>query len=242
MLDRKEIRPGNRVDLVVAPNPYSDRIDVRVGKVYDVDEGLIVISQTTPPLLPSHVGKTVELTHMVTEEGKKVRYGVESELEELIASYKLNASISTEATVFRVHSEPHKYNLRMFYRLVVSDNCGISMEITNGSIKLVDISIGGAKFIQHGHELLDTGDGVKGAINLDGMAIPFTGKVVRVDHTDSNRLKPIRQAAVRFTRLDKKSEDMLARKIREVERKTRFQEMFPRDAARSYPILQGRYL
>ena len=229
MKNVSNIRPGSLVDLVVAPDPYSERIDVRKGKVMDVETGAIIVSQTEPPLLPSHIGKTVALTYTVREEGRKARYGISATFKEIIKNYPLNPSTTIDVTVFQQTSPIERYNLRMHYRLPITNECGIEMSIHKNNVNLIDLSIGGAKFIITGKEFPELNSSIKGFIKFDKTTIPFKGKIIRVNRTDSSPTRPLQEAAVRFSKLDKRSEDLLGKKIREIERKTRYEETFPED-------------
>jgi hypothetical protein len=91
------IRPGTKVECAVTIDEANKKIDVRQALIYDSLEDEIIMSQTTPELLPSSVGNRIAITYI---EGKDdVRKGFSGKVNKIITDYKLSSSQTVPAIV-----------------------------------------------------------------------------------------------------------------------------------------------
>lgn len=223
-----DIKPGLAADIVVNVDFEKELVDVRRAVVYDVIDKRIILSETSPPIARRHVGNRVAVTYSVKEKDNPVRYGFYGEIVELIRDYELASAETVVAVVVEQESDPVETNIRMFYRAEPRGDSGVALFIAGEKVNIIDISIGGAKVTHPGVHPFEHGRRVEGVLHLDGEAYDIEARILRVWQTrEHHRITDMEFVTMQFLNIDSDLEDLLARKIREVEREIRFREMFP---------------
>jgi len=215
------IGPGSNVELVLEMDVLKEKIDVRRAIVHDVEGDRYILSQTSPPVRLSDVGKDTRVTRLIRNGDQLHRRGFSGMLEEILRDYPLTSSRTVQALVIRRTSGFETYNLRMHYRVRPGSEWSTRIEVDRQAVHLIDISIGGALFshgierpFEHNRTVEVTYTGSDGTRH----AVPAV--VRRVWTPQGARCDGIEFVAVRFTHLDKELERELAREIMELQRGT----------------------
>ena len=143
------IGPGSNVELILEMDVLKEKIDVRRAIIHDIEGDRYILSQTTPPVRPSDLGKDARVTRLTRKGDQLHRWGFSGKLEEIIREYPLNASRTVLALCIRKTSPFETYNLRMHYRVRPGSEWSTRIEVDSMPVNLIDISIGGALF-SHG--------------------------------------------------------------------------------------------
>jgi hypothetical protein len=228
MTDLRTVQPGSNIDLVVNVDFAREVIDVRRSLVYDIIEKRIVLSQTNPPVTNKHIGKKFAITYLAKKDDDRVRYGFYGKVMEVLREYELSSSDTVMAIAIDQETDPAEFNVRMYFRVKPGRDSNVSLSIKGEKVNIVDISIGGAK-ITHLKELhIEPLTTIRGILSMDGEDFDVKTKVLRVwEPPGSKKADNLEFMAVKFLDLNKELEDILGKKISQIERATRFKEMFP---------------
>jgi len=213
------IGPGSNVELVLEMDVLKEKIDVRRAIVHDVEGDRYILSQTSPPVRLSDVGKDARVTRLIRNGDQLHRRGFSGMLEEILRDYPLTSSRTVQALVIRRTSGLETYNLRMHYRVRPGSEWSTRIAVDSQAVNLIDISIGGALFshgIEHPFEHNRTVE--VSYTGSDGTRHAIPAVVRRVWTPQDARCDGIEFVAVRFTHLEKELERELAREIMELQR------------------------
>jgi len=213
------IAPGSNVELVLEMDVLKEKIDVRRAIIHDIEGERYILSQTTPPVRASDLGKDARVTRLTRKGDQLHRWGFSGKLEEIIREYPLNPSRTVLALCIRKTSPFETYNLRMHYRVRPGSEWSARIEVDSLPVNLIDISIGGALFSH----------GIENPFEYNrALQVSYTGSdgtrhlipaVVRRAWTPPDaRCSGLEFVAIRFTHLDKELERELAREIMELQR------------------------
>ena len=146
------VKPGAQTDIVL-PGDYDRELnDVRPSRVYDVLEGHLLMDQTSPPLLPSMKGITLEITfldYLIRGDGSAwFRVGYKAEL---LGIVKLNRFGEYSSDSLLMVSKPEKLtptSTRLSNRVSPTRDMQIRLNIVPYSyaLDLIDLSLGGLSF------------------------------------------------------------------------------------------------
>lgn len=213
------IGPGSNVELVLEMDVLKEKIDVRKAIVHDVEGDRYILSQTTPPVRFSDVGKDARVTRLNRKGGQLHRLGFSGTLEEIIHDYPLSSSKTVLALRIRKTSDFESYNLRMHYRVRPGSEWSTRFTVDSQAVNLIDISIGGALF-SHGIERpFEHNSSVEVTYTgSDGTRQAIPAVVRRVWTPSDARGNGVEYVAVHFTHLEKELERELAREIMQLQR------------------------
>jgi hypothetical protein len=221
------VKPGTHIAITVDMDPLRETIDVKNSMVHDVAGEKIIVAQTEPPILKSYLNRIVYITYLGKEKGKPLRYGFPARALEFVKDYKLSSSETTQAIVLTQEADAEPYNLRMFYRLEPPSNSGLDIYIDGERTGILDISIGGASFSHKRNTPFQTNSTIGIILSIDGAETRIDAQVLRVREPESNRLKKsLELVSVSFLNMPGSTKNTLSRKIRDIERKMRFENKF----------------
>lgn len=222
------IRPGTNINLVVNVDHMRETIDVGNSVIHEAGEDVLIAAQTDPPISRTRLGQEIFVTFL-DKSGKRLRrMGFPAVIAGFIADYELNPTVRVQALALRQAGEAEEYNLRMFFRLEPPGSSGLTISIHGRPVNLIDVSIGGARFSYERSNALNAGDDIALTIVMDSAAHSVQGRVLRVWEPENERIrKTIAMASVQFTEMEARVKNMLARKIRDIERELRFPEREP---------------
>ncbi len=222
------IKPGLNIRIVTDIDLTKERIHVRSSIIYDTKGSTITIAQTDPPVLKSTLRKEVVITYLVHDKKGPVRYGFPALVTGFVDNYKLSSSNEVRAVTVSRRTEAQPYSIRMFYRVEPTGKSKLSMTIYDKEVNLLDVSLGGARFSHDKRLNLEDNAMVEAYINVDGATHVLEGRILRVWDGENERFRgELGFAAIEFVNMNKALEHALSRKIREIERESRFNEVFP---------------
>jgi len=224
-----DIIPGSNVDIVLDFDWLKEKIDVRRATVYDLNNERIVVSQTVPPTARYNIGKRVKVTYLVMEKGDWVRYGIDGRLIEIVMDYRMSGSGTVQAMVIIPEPGHEPFNLRLFYRLEPPLDCGLSLFLKEEKVNIVNISLGGAKFTHSKDYPVMPRERLKLTLQIDAQRYNIGAQSLRISSISGRMAKKLEAVAVQFLNLDRKIQDLLSTKIREIERKMRYKEVYAED-------------
>lgn len=214
------VRPGYSVDILLERDDLKNSIRVLKAMIYEVDGKRIVISQTSPPLTRSHIGKPVFVTYLVKREGKAARYGFSSSICEFIKDYEMASGERVIVPVLRQDGDPEPMNIRFHFRVRPKSDSGLSLAYGGNKVNLMDISLGGTGFNHGEAKILSAGDTIRLRLNIDERDFDVDARVIRAWFPEvPDRSRPLQFVSVRFLPMERDLEYALSRKIMMIERK-----------------------
>lgn len=220
------ISPGSKVDIVLDFDWSKETIDVRSATVYDLDDQRIIVSQTSPPIATYDIGRRVKVAYLVMEKDGPARYCVTARLAEIVRDYRLSGSETAEAIVLIQESGHERFNLRLFYRLEPPTDSGIALFLHKEKVKILDISIGGARFTHRKDQPVKPEEILKLILQVDEESFDIEAQVVRIFPVSGRMAKKLESVSVQFLNLDMNMKDLLSKKIRDIEREMRYREVY----------------
>ena len=213
-----DIRPGHTVRIVTGSDPVREKVFVKGSVAYDVRGETAILGQTDPPILASMLGSEVVVTYLIRKNDVMVRHGIPARIMEFV-DYLLASGQMVKALKVALVGEAAPYSVRKTTRVAPVDQSSLSMAIRGTSIRVLDISLGGARFSYHKSLDLQPATLVSASINVDGRTYGLEARVLRTrDGIGEGVSHDLRFASVEFVNLDRTVEHALSRKIRAVER------------------------
>ncbi|OPY03120.1 MAG: PilZ domain protein [Syntrophorhabdus sp. PtaB.Bin047] len=220
------IRPGLNINIIVNINHMRETVDVGNSIIHEMAGDRMIVAQTDPPISRTHLGKELFVTFLDRSDGQPRRFGFPAIVVEFIKEFELSSLLKVQALVLKKAGAFEEYNLRMFYRLEPPTDCGIRISVDGKGVNLIDISIGGAKFSHEKVFPFEIGAPVKLSLYVDDVPYTVEAKVLRVWQPDNERIrKTVALASVQFTDMEAHLKNVLARKIRDIEREMRYKEV-----------------
>jgi hypothetical protein len=207
------IRHGSSVEINL--DSSSARATSLKAHVYDIIGKRLILSQTSPPIRPSHVESTLYISYISKEGTSARRLGFSAKLTGLSKDYKLSSEFCVPALIVEMKSEPKQISLRKGFRIRPPGGSGISLTIGEGECEIVDISLSGVRFVQ-GCALnsIEPADRLECRLNIDGQSFPVEAKGIRVSQISS-----LTHVAAVFLDLGRELQTVLSKKILMLERK-----------------------
>ena len=219
------IRPGLNINIVVDVDHMRETIDVWNSIIHEIREEVLIVAQTDPPISRTRLGQEVVVTFLDRSGSTSHRMGFSAIIAGFIADYELNPSVKVQALALREGGEAEEYNLRMFFRLEPPGNSGLAISIHGKPVNLIDVSIGGARFSYERSYALNAGDDVALTIAIDTTTYAVKGRILRTWEPENEKIrKAIAMASVRFVDVEAQLKNILARKIRDIERELRYRD------------------
>ena len=207
------IRHGSIVEISL--DSSSARTSSLKARVYDVIGKRFILSQTSPPLRPAHVGKPIRISYISKAGTPPRRLAFQAKLSDLSNNYMLSSGVFVPAMIVEMQSEPKQISLRKGYRVHPTQGSGISLSIGGRECEIVDISLAGVRFV-HGFALdaFRPADQIKCLLSVDSRPYPVEAKVIRVSQVSLTR-----HVAAAFPSLSNELQTILSKKILWLERK-----------------------
>lgn len=220
------IRPGLNINIIVNIDHMRETVDVGNSIIHEMAGDRMIVAQTDPPISRTHLGKELFVTFLDRSGGQPRRFGFPAIVVEFIREFELSSALKVQALTLRKAGDFEEYNLRMFYRLEPPTDCGIRIVVEGKGVNLIDISIGGARFSHEKVFPFSVGEPVKLCLYVDDVPYTVEARVLRVWEPENERIrKTIALASVQFTDMEAHLKNVLARKIRDVEREMRYKEV-----------------
>jgi len=206
------IRPGMTIEISMFLD--SGKTIYPRAMVYDIKDKQVVFSQTSPPLLRSHIGRYVLVSSVLTKEGKPQRYGFLAWITNFIKDYEIASGAQVTAITADIKSESTEVDLRESFRVKPFTDCGLLLVIDKEEYPIVNISLGGLLFSQPFSKLGSTPRGeIPLILVIDEVPLKVIARVMRVVEKEDHRF-----VACAFSGNDRELQSRLGRKILDIER------------------------
>jgi hypothetical protein len=215
-----KITPGSSVDVVLNLDLLKETTEVRKAVIYDIEDGMYTLSQTTPSLRHSSIGMTYRITHLTRQRDQHIRYGFEGKLIDIIKDYRLSSSQPVQASIFRRQSGLDAYDLRMHYRVRPGVDWTIRFSLESQPVNLINVSLGGALFSHSSKRQFEFGQAVQvTGMGPDGERLPrIAAKVKRAWSLVESKQSNLEYVAVQFLTRDANLTRELGWEILQVQR------------------------
>ena len=214
------IRPGLSTRIVTDMDVMKEKILVKGSTVHEVQEPVIILAQTNPPILKSMLHKEVIVTYLINEKGKTVRHGFTAELVEFI-DYTLNSGQQAQALVAKRTGPEKSYNIRRFYRVSPTGRSGISMSVFTNKVNIIDISLGGVKIAYSEPLDIKPHEIVRIDLKIDGKVYALEARILRIwkgEHEGAQ--SHLWFASAEFVNMSRTAQYALSLKIQDIERES----------------------
>ena len=151
------LKPGEKVFIILHKDPLRERIDVRTSEVLGLEDDVLFLAQTEPPVVREQIGAPLEAA-LLLEEGQTLRpVGYAARLLNIIEDYPRpdHALVPALAISAPRTEEFFETSLRMHYRVPVDDDMGVLIRLEGieglewleeyDGPELLDFSAGGAR-------------------------------------------------------------------------------------------------
>ena len=210
------IRPGMNVDCLLSVYEQGSGLDVRRSQVYELYDTVMIISQTNQHILPSYIGRGIEITCVNKKEG--IRIGISGKISRIVDNYELSSSEKVGAVFLSNLSEEKQYNLRFAFR--VSPSQAHELILRNSqeeTLEIVNISATGVKFSHDMASEYKRGQIIKLYLSYEKAFYELKGRVVSKKPGRSERLGKVEYVSVKFLDLGYRVEEKLYKIVRKIE-------------------------
>ena len=186
--------PQKNIDLVLTSKMIEDKIDVRQTVILDFEgKDKVIISQTSPPILRSMIGREIEATFIAfdREAGDKVRLGFRTKILEHRPNYELRAGVFERAVVISYpQGELKESGVRLHYRINPTSEHSIRITLVgiDSRVNLLDISQGGLQISCGRGTPLQENQNLTLALGIKGRPLRIKGEIRRVFEIEGSRL------------------------------------------------------
>jgi hypothetical protein len=206
------IRPGMAIQISMVTD--TGKTIYPRAMVYDIENKKVIFSQTSPPLLRSHIGRYLLLSSVLTQEGKPQRYGFLARITGFIKDYEIASQARVMAVAANVKSASTEVDLRESFRVKPFADCGLLLVMNKEEYPTVDISLGGVLFSQPFSQIISNPKGdLPIILVIDETPIKMLARVIRVVEKEDYRF-----VACAFNGNDKELQSNLGRKILNIQR------------------------
>jgi hypothetical protein len=219
IMHKPKLKPGMPLDIVFVNELNQPNAHYMKAVVYDFDQNIITLSQTTPALTTRFLNRRILITFLMHIQNRVLRFGFPAQLVDLISDYSMSAGHSVEALLAKKSGEPEPTDFRMYFRVKPPSNTDLCLFMEEQKVSLLDISIGGAKFIYPKRYFFRTGESMtfKLIIGISSFNVDAVVRTVREpDMSAAN--KNLQYVSVEFRHDDKTMEAALGKSIMEIER------------------------
>ena len=214
-----QLKAGNSVDIIFENEIAKSNAHYLKAVVYDYENDLITISQTSPALNRNFLDRRILVTFLVNIERRLLRFGFPARLIDLIATYQIASGNSVEALQIKKYADPAPVDFRMYFRVRMPSQSDLSLFYKEEKVNLMDISIGGAKFIYSKKYTFRPADMIKCTLIIGATIFNVDAKVRSVRApSEEGANKNLQHVAVEFNHDNKQMEALLSKAILDIER------------------------
>lgn len=205
--------------VIINMDSTEEKIHAVESMLHQINGKTMIIGQTDPRLPVSMLDREVMVTFLSTEKNRTARYGFRAVIKEFIDHYRAGTADGIEAISMVQSTEALIHNIRMLYRAQPTGRSGLRMIMEGHEVNVIDISLGGAKVSHYAPLTLLVGTIVNLSLDIDGKEYPLKAKIITTSaDTDTARNS---FASAQFLNVGKILENVLSRKIQDIERETR---------------------
>jgi hypothetical protein len=214
-----QLKVGANVNIVFENEINKSNAHFMKALVYDIQDRKIIISQTSPALNRNFLNRRIMVSFLSRIERRNLRFGFPAKLIDLVSDYKIASQQIVEALVLQQYEDSEQIDFRTFFRVKPPMQSDINLFLKEEKVKLIDISLAGAKFICPKDNLLQAADKVKFKL-LIGPSVFDLETRVREVRTPDDVLgnKNLQYVSVEFEYDNKQLEAALGKAILAIER------------------------
>jgi hypothetical protein len=214
-----KLKAGTSLDIVFENEIMKSNAHYLKAVVYDFENDLITISQTTPALNRNFLDRRILVTFLANIERRLLRFGFPARLIDLIATYQIASGNDVEALQIKKYADPAPVDFRMYFRVRLPSQSDLSLFYKEEKVNLMDISIGGAKFIYPKKYIFRPADVVKCTLIIGSTIFNVNAKVrtVRIP-SEAAANKNLQYVSVEFNHDNKQMDALLGKAILDIER------------------------
>ncbi len=187
--------------------------------VYDCDQDVITISQTSPALGQRFINRRIIITFLVTIENRILRFGIAGLLKRIVDNYTMSSGNAVEALLIHLLAEPEPTDFRMYFRVKPPSDANLSLFLKEQKVSLLDISIGGAKFTCPRNHLLKPGERIKLKLIIREESFDVDADIRNIQQPYTGiTSRNLQYVSVQFRHDNSKMETLLGRAIIDIER------------------------
>jgi hypothetical protein len=214
-----ELKIGTTIDIVFENAIDKNKARHMKALVYDYEDKNIVISQTSPPLNHQFLKRRILVTFLTNVEKHITRFGFSAKIMDLITNYQIAHNKNIEALVLAQYGKPSLADFRMYFRLRPPSQSNIDLFFKDEKVTLIDISIGGAKYIYPKSRSFFYGDEVNFKLIIDSMVFNLKARVRNISPPhDFSPNQTVQYVGVEFNHDNKQLDTVLGRAIIDIER------------------------
>ncbi len=218
-MKNSDIKAGQRLDLVFEKEMNEPGAHYLKATVYDVEGGLLTISQTTPALNRRYLNRKLRITYLVRRENRICRFGFPAVFVELIPDYAMASGKTVEALIIRKTGLVESSDFRMYFRVKPPDDSGICLFCDEQKVAVLDISLGGAKFSCPKTVEIHSGQMLELGLLIDAKIFRINGRVRTIGQPENEVAgRNLQFVSVEFVDREPKMEAALGRAILDIER------------------------
>lgn len=218
-MNKPELKAGMPLDIVFENEINQPNAHYLKAVVYDYDNDLITISQTSPALNRRFLDRKVLVTFLVRIENRILRFGFAGLLTDLISDYAMSSEKTTEALLIKKLHRPEPTDFRMYFRVSPPSGTDLSLFLEEKKVSLMDISLGGAKFMYPKSHIFQPGETIKFKLLIADSVFNVDASVRNVREPALNTAdRNVQQVSVEFHHDDKNMETSLGKAIMGIER------------------------
>ncbi len=214
-----QLKAGISLDIIFENEIAKSNAHYLKAVVYDYENDLITISQTSPALNRSFLDRRILITFLASTEGRVLRFGFPARLIDLIATYQIASGNAVEALQVKKYADPEPVDFRMYFRVRMPSQSDLSLFLKEEKVNLMDISIGGAKFTYPKNYTFRPADLVKCTLIIGSTIFNVNAKVRSVTTSREEAAnRNLQYVSVEFIPENKKLEASLSKAILDIER------------------------
>ena len=217
----RSIRLRQLVDIVMELDWSTDEMDVRSSIIHEIDEkGRLLLGQTSPPVLHSQIGKTIELTFLNYYPGKRggrwLRVGYSTPVLDIFEDYQLGEDFKENVLVFNPPKKLSSSSARIAQRVEPTPDMDLSLRLwpDGQQLTLLDVSPGGLRFSHPEWMEFAPGTRVDVAMCTTTATIPLRGKVLRNEALTDK----VTATVLQFRNMEKKTSRLIRQLVNEMAR------------------------
>jgi hypothetical protein len=206
------IKPGITVSINLDPSSASGNSLKAV--IYDVRGKHLVLSQTSPPLLPPPPKGPVDISYITGKGNSARRLGFSALVSGFGDDYELSSGMRVPTIIVEMNRDSEETSLRKGFRIRTPRSSGLALTIQARNYPIFDISLIGVNFIQPSLQPpFKPSTVLECRLNIDGRNYLLKARVIRIMETAA-----IRHIAAVFVNPGKDLQPVLSRKILQLER------------------------
>jgi hypothetical protein len=220
MMKTPELKVGANIDIVFENEMMKSNAHYMKALVYDYEGKIITISQTSPALNRNFLGRRVMVTFLVNMDNRILRFGFPAKLKDLISNYQIASANNVEALILEQFANPSQVDFRTYFRVKQPLSSNIGLELKEDKVKLIDISLGGAKFICSKDYSLRPTDEIKVNLSIGRTVYNLKARVcdIRTSYDLPANAGNVQQVSIQFEISNNQLETILGKVIIEMER------------------------